>query len=91
MSNPTGNKFPSDFMKHPYDSIFQNNEAETILRNIMVILKRTGNIWRELSFEEYKSERNKDGGWSDAEEGIFEKVVKYSYSELMAWKFSKNW
>ena len=91
MSNPAGNKYPSDFMKHPYDSIFQNTESEIVARNIMVILNRTGNTWRELSFEEYKELRTKDGNWSYKEEILFNKVSKYCVSEVMANKFSKNW
>jgi len=31
--------------------------------NILVILKRTGDQWRDLSLEEYAKERAKDGGY----------------------------
>jgi hypothetical protein len=47
---------PSDFMRHPYDSIYQHMETEIVARNIMVILSRTGNTWRKLTWDEYQSE-----------------------------------
>lgn len=37
---------PSDFLKHPYDSVLQHTEDEIVARNIMVILNRTGNEFR---------------------------------------------
>ena len=51
---------PSDFTNFPYDSVFHNTEREMVARNIMVILVRTGNTWRELSWEEYLQERIKE-------------------------------
>jgi hypothetical protein len=41
---------PSNLKNHPYDSRLQNNESETVARNIMVILSRTGNEFRLLSW-----------------------------------------
>ena len=51
---------PSDFLEYPWNSVTKNSEYETIALNIMVILKRTGDEFRELSFDEYKTERLKD-------------------------------
>jgi hypothetical protein len=60
---------PSDLAKHqPYNSKVQKTESEIIARNIMWILKRTGNEWRTLSWEEYKEERLKDGNFSEYHE-----------------------
>ena len=39
---------PKDFIKYPYDSVFHNSERETVALNIMKILFRTGNSWREI-------------------------------------------
>ena len=86
---------PSDFLKHPYESVFENMECEIVARNIMVILSRTGNTWRTLSLEEYTAERSKDvglfNGVSDKELALFAKVQPYCVSSQTAYLFSKNW
>jgi len=84
---------PSDFSKiKPWNSIFHKSEAETIALNIMKILARTGNKFRELSYEEYEKERIKDGNYADwAEKPYFEMVIKYCSSAEMAKKFSLDW
>ena len=68
---------PKDFTNRPIDSVMQQSEAETVARNIMVILYKTGNDWRKLKFSEYKKERKKDGGNRDMEENYFKKEIKY--------------
>ena len=83
---------PSNFCTYPWSSVFGKSEAETIAKNIMVILKRTGNEWRDLSFEEYKDERVKDGNFSEfIEKSYFDDVADYCKSAQMAAKFSPTW
>ncbi len=89
---------PSDFTVKPWSSVFMKSEAESIARNIMIILKRTGDIWRELSWEEYSLERKKDaetdkgGGFNSwKEEPFFEQVQPYTVSEEQARLFSPTW
>ncbi len=82
---------PSDFTNEPWNSILQKSEAETIARNVMVILKRTGNTWRELSDEEYEEERKKDGRYTTSELKYLAQVRPYTISPEMASKFSKDW
>ena len=82
---------PSDFTVEPWSCIFMNKESEVIARNIMQILKRTGNAWRELSWEEYKEERLKDGNFTEREKSYFDKVLPYTVSEQQARKFSPTW
>jgi hypothetical protein len=85
---------PSHFSdKTPYSSIFKTKrgEHEIIAQNIMVILDRTGNKFRYLSWEEYKKERLKDGDFSDAEKKYFDEVIKYCTSPENARSISKNW
>lgn len=83
---------PSDFAKiKPMDSVLRKSEAETVAQNIMVILKRTGDEFRELTFDEYTYERLKDGGYSDAEVSYFDKVIKFCKSADAARCFSKAW
>lgn len=82
---------PSDFTQFPWDSALQKCEAETVAQNIMIILKRTENKFRELSYEEYKIERLKDGGFSEIEELYFNETIPYCKSTKMAKKFSKEW
>ena len=82
---------PSDFLSHPYDSVFKKNETETVARNIMAILSRTGNDWRNLSWDEYKSIRFVDGNFTESEKKYFDLVVGYCVSEYDARAFSPNW
>lgn len=82
---------PSNFIEHPYDSILRNLEAETIARNIMVIMKRTGDKFRELTWEEYKVQRLNDGNFSTSEQFYFDKVVEYCKSAHSATLFSPTW
>lgn len=83
---------PSDFSNlRPLSSVLGKSEYETIALNIMVILKRTGNEFRELSYEEYESERKKDGNYSKIEYMYFESVAKYCLSAETAVSFSPNW
>jgi hypothetical protein len=84
---------PSDLkMTQPYDSVFRNSECETVARNIMIILARTGNEFRDLSAQEYSDERRKDGEPASVQEmGVFEKVVFYTKSEDNARHLSKYW
>ena len=82
---------PSDFTNDPMGSVLQKSEAETIAQNIMVILKRTGKEFRELSFEEYKREREKDGDFHIIEKKYFEQIIGYCKSPDTAKLFSKRW
>lgn len=82
---------PSDFCKQPYESVLKKTEHEIVACNIMVILNRTGNTWRELSWNEYQQEREKDGNFSLRELESFDLVIGYCKSEDTAKLFSPNW
>lgn len=82
---------PSNFTKHPWSSVLGNSESENIACNIMVILKRTGNEFRPLEWEEYKAERLKDGHFSEIEKKYFDDVIPYCKSADTAVLFSKSW
>ncbi len=82
---------PSDFNKHPYGSVTNNSESETIARNIMLILSRTGDTFRLLSWDEYKQERQKDGNFTESERGYFDKVAPWCQSGEIATTFSPTW
>lgn len=82
---------PSDFMTHPFASVMQNAESEIVARNIMAILSRTGDTFRLLTWEEYKTERLKDGNFSENEKPYFTDVIGYCESEDTAKLFSKAW
>ena len=84
-------KTPKDFLKHPYDSIFQHMETETVARNIMVILYRTGNTWRRLTWDEYQTEREKDGDVTGGEFNEFHAAINYCTSPEQAAVFSPEW
>lgn len=84
-------KNPSNFTKHPYDSSSRNYESETVARNIMVILARTGNKFRLLDWHEYKKERLKDGNFTESEKTYFDLVAGICAQEESAKNFSPNW
>jgi hypothetical protein len=81
---------PSDFTDFPHDSEFAHYESEVVARNIMVILSRTGNTWRELSYKEYQ-QRLADGGYTEHEMCHFEQVIRFTVSEEAARRFSPAW
>jgi len=84
---------PSDFaMVAPMDSLVRKSEAETVARNIMVILCRTGDAWRRLRWNEYRTERKKDCKQDvDVERPLFNSVVGYTVSAMAAVVFSPEW
>lgn len=82
---------PNDFTNYPWDSEFKKTEAEIVAQNIMKILQRTGNEFRELSWEEYEKERKKDGNFSTLEKAWFNKVIVYCRTAEEAREFSKSW
>ncbi len=82
----------------PIDSITQNNESEVVAKNIMIILARTGDTFRELSIEEYKKERNLDYELNSSaqtvglkEISVFDKVKDVANSIENASRFCKDW
>ena len=83
---------PSDISgEFPWSSVFKNAEREIIAKNIVVILKRNGNTWRKLPYEEYVAERQKDGHFSESEKSYFDDVIDYTVSAEAAASFSKYW
>lgn len=84
---------PSNFCTHPWSSVMGQCEYERVAVNIMVILSRTGNRFRNLTWEEYKEERIKDihGDFDESEKDYFDKVIKYCKSADTARLFSKTW
>ena len=82
---------PSDFCSHPFNSILNKWEPERIARNIMIILKRTGNTFRELSWEEYRKERSKDGGFGYNEKRHFDTVNIFCKNQDTAKTFCAHW
>lgn len=82
---------PSDFTTYPFGSVFNKSEYETIARNVMTILSRTGNEFRGMCWTEYKKERLKDGDFSEGEKSFFIQVMPYCVSSKQAKKFSKSW
>ncbi len=82
---------PSDFLSHPMDSVSRKSEAETVARNIMVILSKTGNTFRPFGWDEYRRERLKDGNFSQEEQLYFDQVIGFCQSNLTAQLFSPEW
>lgn len=82
---------PSNYTSFPWDSVSQNTETEIVAQNIMKILKRTGDTFRILSWEEYKEERMKDGNFSENECGYFLNVRMWCISSERADDFCKDW
>lgn len=82
---------PSQFTNYPWNCVFKKAECEIVAKNIMLILKRTGDVFRELTYEEYEQERKKDGKYSDSEKRFFDQVAPFCKSAEEAKSFSKEW
>jgi hypothetical protein len=82
---------PKDFNVFPWNSVFRAYEYELIAQNIMIILGRTSNEFRPLTWEEYKNERLKDDNFSENEKGYFIKVIDFCKSPESAKEFSEDW
>lgn len=84
---------PSDIAGiYPWNSVERKCESETVARNIAIILARTGDEWKILTWDTYAEERRKDSGViPQGEFGYFEAVKKYFISEQSARSFSKEW
>lgn len=85
---------PSHFTTYPWSCVerIRASECETVARNIMVILSRTGDAFRELTLEEYITERNKDEHrYHSMEEDFFLRMRWYCVNAEEARKFSPEW
>lgn len=84
---------PSDYKAFPLGSVSQNCETETVARNIMIVLARTGDMFRPLAWDEYKRERLKDvdSGSVDMEREPFKTAVEYCKSPITAARFADAW
>lgn len=83
---------PKDFSNiFPMGSVARSWEAERIAKNIMVILARSGNVFRPLSWDEYKKERLQDGAFTESEKRFFDGVIDYCKSPDTARLFSEEW
>lgn len=84
-------KLPSDFNVFPLASVVRDGNAEQVAQYIMAILSRTGNTWRNLSWDEFKAERNKDERFHLNEKDWYNKVIEYCQSAQTARLFCKDW
>lgn len=87
---------PSAFHTYPWSSTLRNTESEVVAMNIMAILWRTGDAWRELTWDEYRAERlkttgPKNSGFSDAERRLFDRVWPLVRTEALARAFCQAW
>ena len=85
---------PSNFCTWPWSSALGKSECEQIALNVMVILKRTGDEWRELSWDEYLAARIADGEieWRALNERqYFDAALPYCKSADTAVLFSDTW
>lgn len=82
---------PKDFTNFPNSSVLQKCEAEIVAYNIMKILGRTGNKFREITWEEYRTERKKDKDFTNTESFYFDQVLPYCKSQDTAELFSLEW
>lgn len=83
---------PSNFIgKEPLNSVFKKYEVEIVAMNIIIILKRTGDNFRLISWREYKKERIRDGDFSEYEKRYFDMVKGYFSSYKKIKSFSPYW
>ena len=85
---------PSNYTSQPMGSVAQNSETESIARNIMVILKISGDVFRNLSFGDYGKARIADGATQRdlcIEKQFFERAIPYCITSKLADEFCSNW
>ena len=83
---------PSNFTSVPMGSVLQEYDHELMACNIMIILERTGNVFRDLSWDEYKKERLKDGRFDEnSEKYCFDRVIDYCKSPDTAKLLGGTW
>lgn len=84
---------PLDYASvRPFDSVMKNAECEIVARNILTIIGRGNNEWGGvISWEEYKTERLKDGNFTESEKEYFDKVFGFMTSEESVKAFAPNW
>lgn len=83
---------PSHYTTRQVGSKANKLEIELIVANIMKILARTGDVFRELTLKEYIKERNKDDHkYNSVEERWFEEAKEWCKSVDTLELFSKNW
>ena len=83
---------PSDYVHvSAMGSVPGKREMEIVAENIMMILARTGNVFRPLSWGEYKAERMDDGNFSEKEKSHFNHAMKYCKSSETAALFCSGW
>ena len=75
----------------PKNSVMLERGFEIVAANIMVILSRTGNNFRELTWDEYAKERKKDKDFSEGERQYFVGVIGYCKDADVAILLSPNW
>ncbi len=78
-------------MNVEFDSVAKNNEQEVVARNIMVILSRAGDEFREMTWQEYKDWRVKEGRFTESEHSYFDRAVKFCRTAETAACFSQVW
>lgn len=83
---------PSTFAAiSPMGSAAEKSEAETVARNIMTILSRKGDVFRQMGWGEYKYERLQDGDFSEKERPYFDNVIHFCRSAETAILFAPGW
>jgi len=83
---------PSDFIVTPSPSILHNLQSEIIAKNVMFILSKGKNIFRDLTWEEYKVECSKRGDIiMESAFPHFQNVIKYCKSPITVVLFSSVW
>lgn len=82
---------PSHFTCYPWNSVLQKAEAEIVICNIMKILSRLENEFRQLSWNQYKEEKLKDRDFSENEHDYFNEVILYCKDSDSVMSFSKEW
>ena len=86
---------PSDFAKvHPWSSVFENSENESLACSIMKAKEFKGDEWISIDYQDYLDYRKSLGEKYErgsASQGEFEKVNPYCKSQDTAVLFSKSW
>ncbi len=86
-------KTPLNYTRQPFDSSAKSLEYELAAQNIMLVLSRTGNVFRKLTLKEYKDNikkvDNRIVGSSEAH--YMQCAIHYCLSSIAADDFCHTW
>lgn len=82
---------PSDLMnEHPWNSVLQNSENESMACSLLKTMNKNGNEWVQPTYQQYLDYKKETGGGPGGEDQ-YDKIIDYLKSPDTAALFSPKW